>query len=71
MNDHNSPLLTEDEALRWLRLDEAGGPKDPSASLKRYRVMGLVRGVKIGRNLRYPVSELERFVEKLLERQTS
>ncbi len=63
-----SPLLTVQEAIRWLRLDEPGGPRDPAQTLKRYRDMGLLRGTRIGRAMRYHISDLERFVAKQSER---
>ena len=70
--DHNtvcgaSPILTEAEAIQWLRLD-VDGPKDPAGTLKFYRQSKLLRGVRIGRQFRYPVAELEAFVQRLLER---
>jgi hypothetical protein len=51
-------ILTEDEAIRYLRLDE-NGPKNPKGTLRYYRYKGLLRGVRIGRNLRYPKKELD------------
>ena len=60
-------LLTEAEAIRYLRLD-VNGPKNPQGTLKYYRDKGLLRGVRIGRNLRYPRKELDCMIEKLLER---
>jgi len=64
----DSPLLTAKEAATWLRLTEADGPKCWEGTLKFYRSRGLLRGVKVGRQMRYPVKELERFVDRLLER---
>ena len=60
-------LLTEEEAIRYLRLD-VNGPQNPSGTLKYYRQKGLLRGVRIGRNLRYPRKELDCMIDKLLER---
>ena len=60
-------LLTEDEAVRYLRLD-VGGPKNPTGTLKYYRDQGVLRAVRIGRNLRYPRKELDSMVEKLLQK---
>jgi len=45
-------LLTEEEAIRYLRLD-VDGPEKPELTLRRYRDLGLLRGVQVGRNLRY------------------
>lgn len=42
-------LLTEEEAIRFLRLD-IDGPKDPSATLKHYRDKNMLRGTQIGRD---------------------
>lgn len=58
-------LLTEDEAIRYLRLD-VNGPQNPAGTLKYYRDRGVLRAVRIGRNLRYPRKELDAMVEKLL-----
>lgn len=60
-------LLTEDEAIRYLRLD-IKGPRHPSNTLKYYRDRGLLRAVRIGRNLRYPRRELEAMIDRLLKR---
>ena len=55
-------LLTEEEAIRFLRLD-IDGPKDPSATLKHYRDKKLLRGTRIGRKYRYSRVELLKFIE--------
>ncbi len=60
-------LLTEDEAIRYLRLD-IDGPHKPNGTLKYYRDQGVLCAVRIGRNLRYPRKELDQMVEKLLDR---
>jgi len=60
-------LLTEDEAIRYLRLD-IDGPHNPNGTLKYYRDQGVLRAVRIGRNLRYPRKELDLMVVKLLDR---
>ena len=59
--------MTEEEAIKYLRLD-INGPRKPSNTLKYYRDKGLLRAVRIGRNLRYPRTELDAMVEKLLTR---
>jgi hypothetical protein len=61
-------LLTEEEAIRYLRLD-VNGPKNPYGTLKYYRNKGVLRGIHIGRNLRYPRIELDRMIEILLSKQ--
>lgn len=65
--DH-TPLLTEAEAIRYLRLDEPDGPRDPSGTLRYYRQRGLLRGVRVGRQMRYTRWELEQFLHRLAER---
>lgn len=54
-------LLTEEEAVRFLRLD-IDGPKDPSATLKHYRDKNMLRGTRIGRRYRYWRAELLKFI---------
>jgi hypothetical protein len=61
-------LLTEDEAIRYLRLD-INGPQNPSGTLKHYRDKGLLHGVRVGRNLRCPRKELNCMIDKLLEKE--
>ncbi len=60
-------LLTEDEAIRYLRLD-ANGCNNPKATLKYYRDQGVLQAVQIGKKLVYPRKELDSMVEKLLEK---
>lgn len=55
-------LLTEEEAVKFLRLDGDGRPKDPSATLKHYRDKRMLRGTQIGRRLRYSRIELLKFI---------
>jgi len=64
---HASPLLTEDEVIQWLRLDQAG-VGHPAASLKRLRDRGAIRTIRLGRRVFYPVQELQRFVDHEIER---
>ena len=59
-------ILTSVEAIKFLRLDEIKGLKNPEQSLLYYRQKGL-RAVKIGKALRYPKKELLRFIDVLLE----
>ena len=61
-------LMTETEAIRYLRLD-VNGPSNPRNTLKYYRDQGVLRAVHIGRNLRYPRKELDLMVERLLAKQ--
>jgi hypothetical protein len=54
-------LLTEQEAVIFLRLDMENNPK---RTLKYYRDKGQLRAVKIGTNLLYPKQELLSFIQK-------
>ena len=56
-------LLTEEEAIHLLRLD-VDGPKHPKMTLQHYRQEGLLRPTKVGKKLRYRLSELLRFLEE-------
>ena len=56
----SSKLLDADQAIAYLRLDYN---KRPLEALWRYRRMGLIRGYKIGRFVRYRVEDLERFIQ--------
>lgn len=60
-------LLTENEAIRYLRLD-MDGPGNPEGTLKYYRDKGVLRAVRVGRKLRYPRKELDSMVDRLLEK---
>ena len=53
-------LLTEREAILFLRLDNE---KNPSRTLKYYRDKGQLRGLKIGTNFLYPKQELLDFIQ--------
>lgn len=59
-------LLTEDEAVRYLRLDSTG-VRDPRQSLRYYRERGLLKATRVGRCLRYRRIELDRLLERLTE----
>jgi len=54
-------LLTEDEAIRSLRLD---GTPHPARTLKYYRERGMLRSTVVGRRSLYRRVELERFLER-------
>ncbi len=54
-------LLTEDEAIRYLRLD-IDGPGNPRLTLRYYREKGVLRATRVGRRLRYRRVELDRFL---------
>jgi hypothetical protein len=57
-------LLTEEEAIRYLRLD-TDGPAKPALTLRHYREKGLLRATRVGRKLRYRRVELDRLMENL------
>ena len=59
-------LLTDEEAIRYLRLDETG-IDDPSRTLRYYREKGLLRATQVGRRVRYRRVELDRLLERLTE----
>lgn len=59
-------LLTENEAIRYLRLDIID-VESPEETLRRYRKMGLIRGTQVGKCVRYRRAELERFLERITE----
>lgn len=56
-------VLTEQDVIEFLRLDD--GSNHPKTTLQYYRSEGLLKGVKIGRKLRYTKTELLRFLEEL------
>lgn len=60
-------LLTESEAISFLRLD-TDGPKHPEQTLQYYREEGLLRAARVGKRLRYTKKELLALLEKLTER---
>lgn len=59
-------LLTEDEAVRYLRLDLVD-IENPHETLRRYRKQGLVRGTQVGKCIRYRRAELEHFLSRVTE----
>ena len=59
-------LLTEEEALRYLRLDIIE-VEHPHETLRRYRKQGLIRGTQVGKCVRYLKTELERFLSRITE----
>lgn len=59
-------LLTEEEAIRYLRLDDVL-VKDAANTLKYYRKKGLLCATQVGKCIRYRRVELERFLDKLTE----
>lgn len=59
-------LLTEEEAIRFLRLDGID-IEDPTNTLRYYRKKGLLRATQVGKCIRYRRIELENFLERLTE----
>jgi hypothetical protein len=59
-------LLTESEAVRYLRLDTVD-ISDPASTLRRYRDMNLLRATQVSKRLFYRRVELDRFLERLTE----
>lgn len=62
-------LLTEEEAIRYLRINETC-IKDPSSTLRYYRKKGWLRATQVGRRIRYRRLELERLLDRLTEENT-
>ena len=58
-------LLTEDEAIRYLRLDTITGLRNPSETLARYRAQGMLRGTQVSKRVFYRRVELDRFLERV------
>ena len=59
-------LLTEEEAIRYLRLDGIK-TKDSANTLRYYRRKGLLRATQVGKSIRFRRIELERLLEELTE----
>jgi len=59
-------LLTEEEAIRYLRLDGIS-VDNPTNTLRYYRKKGLLRATQVGKCIRYRRIELERFLDRLTE----
>ena len=51
-------LLTADETVSLLRLDNA----NPLRTLKFYRDEGLLVGIRVGKKVRYPLTEIMQFM---------
>ena len=56
-------VLTVDETIELLRLDG----EHPERTLKFYRDEGLLKGVRLGRKMRYPLDEVMRFLSEKTE----
>jgi hypothetical protein len=60
-------LLTEEEAVRYLRLDTINGIEHPADTLARYRAGGSLRGTQVSKRIFYRRLELDRFLDRLTE----
>ena len=54
-------VMTQQEACRFLRLDEAD-LKNPASTLQYYRDKGYLTGVRIGKTIRYTKEDLLNFL---------
>lgn len=59
-------LLTEAEAIRYLRLDTVGH-KCPANTLRYYRGKHLLKATRIGKAVLYGRKELDRFIERMIQ----
>jgi hypothetical protein len=59
-------LLTEEDTIRFLRLDSIG-VENPANTLRYYRKKGLLRATQVGKCIRYRRIELERLLDRLTE----
>lgn len=57
-------LMTEEETVRLLRLTEN---TDPYSSLKRYRDRGWLKATQVGREVRYQLPDVLKFLETAKE----
>jgi len=60
-------LLTEQEAISYLRLDTIN-IQNPSDTLQRYRALGHLRGTQLSKRVFYLRSELDHFLRKLTDK---
>ena len=59
-------VLTESEVIILLRLDQ-DGPKKPNLTLQYYRDKKLLKGIRIGKRIRYTRSEVLKFLSEQTE----
>jgi hypothetical protein len=59
-------LLTEEEAIRYLRLHEIA-IKNPEETLRRYRREGHLRGTQVSKRVFYLKHELDAFLNKMTD----
>jgi hypothetical protein len=58
--------MTEEEAIRYLRLDLIR-TQNPGETLAYYRRKGLLKATQVGKCVRYRRVEIERFLELVTE----
>ena len=56
-------LLTEEEAVIYLRLDKTK-VRNPHRAFAKYRERGLIKGYRVGRSVRYRPEDLEAFIDR-------
>ena len=59
-------LLTEGEAIRYLRLDTVD-VQHPADTLRRYREKGQLRATQVSKRIFYRRVELDRFLERITD----
>jgi len=59
-------VLTSEELIQLLRLDDRN-PKLAEATLKYYRDGGHLRGIRLGKTMRYTLNEVLKFLERQTE----
>ena len=57
-------VMTAEEVIRFCRLE---GLKEPEDVLYQHRKAGRLHGFQIGRNIRYLLPDVMRFLERLVE----
>jgi len=55
-------VMTQQEAIHFLRLDEAN-LKNPATTLQYYRDKGELKGIRIGKTIRYTKQDLLDFLQ--------
>jgi hypothetical protein len=55
------PVLTADEAALLLRISSA----NPTRTIEYYRSSGMIKGIRVGKNVRYRLDEVLRFAAAL------
>jgi hypothetical protein len=59
-------LLTEEEAIKYLRLD-IDGPAKPENTLRYYRERKKLKGTRIGKRILYTRKALDEFLERMTQ----